>query len=792
MPSLHWPKLLTNLLAGFFSLILLSSATAFDPVNIIGDAISESVISSMRNAVGQEVEVSIHPARIEVLGQVERIMAAAGGARGETAAIVIPGGGIRIWDLKNGLQRTGRMANSKALFLPVARGTALLNFQDSGDVERIDILDNSAIRLFGRSAYQARIAVGIPGTNLIAAGDSQGGVTLWDWKKGLRGARHLFKQGISVSALACSGEGHSLLAVGGGRGCIRILEIESGRWLADINSAQGRAVNMLSFLKTSAKGKLLIAVSDLDEISAWKTDGGPGKSWSTQIEFDPSAIAGDGDTIAIGGDKGTILLLDGNRGAITSQFKAHKGAVLWIKVLRKGSMILSIGADGELQIRESVSGEIVLRGITTREGWAVIDRNGRFDGRENAFESIQWLVKKMQLDLNCFARAYYEPGLLAKYVREDIPLITKALFDVSRGIPLPPTIEKLAFLKRDRRARRPTQVLVAARALHNSIEGIELYHNGKRVPESAKIVDRTKEQNKDGIFVRAAVYQVDPVSGKNHFAAVAVGIGRIEGLRKALSADFEGPFSGTCLRMASIGINRHSLERLNLRFAVQDARAVADYFTKRRRYFKEVVVTVLQDDQARRDNILQTLERIADETEPGDILVVFMAGHGAVVGQEWFLIPNDIPRLDDDTIKTRGISSRLLRGFLVNAKAQRILILMDSCRSGRAVSMFDRFLQKRIHREMGRYAGISILAASGESQKAYELEALDHGLFTSAVLSGLEGEADTAPPDALISAWELIDFADQAIPKLAHRYLEEVQTPVAYRGHKDFMVLEIP
>src|ERR1043165_6813665 len=75
-----------------------------------------------------------------------------------------------------------------------------------------------------------------------------------------------------------------------------------------------------------------------------------------------------------------------------------------------------------------------------------------------------------------------------------------------------------------------------------------------------------------------------------------------------------------------VGINDYQQMR-HLNYAVRDAEGVAELLKKQFDFKDEKIFLCLNED-ARKDNLLRILNKLADETQPDDRVLIFFAGHG--------------------------------------------------------------------------------------------------------------------------------------------------------------------
>src|SRR5205807_8760919 len=111
---------------------------------------------------------------------------------------------------------------------------------------------------------------------------------------------------------------------------------------------------------------------------------------------------------------------------------------------------------------------------------------------------------------------------------------------------------------------------------------------------------------------------------------------------------------------------------------------------------------------------------------------------------------------------------------------------------GGSIDAFSGAMDRKVLREVGREAGVAILAATRKDQLAAELPSLGHGAFTYILLEGLAGKADLDPPDGRITAAKLLGWSSRALPSFTQRSFNYLQVPVAYVRGADFLLRRAP
>jgi uncharacterized caspase-like protein len=186
--------------------------------------------------------------------------------------------------------------------------------------------------------------------------------------------------------------------------------------------------------------------------------------------------------------------------------------------------------------------------------------------------------------------------------------------------------------------------------------------------------------------------------------------------------------------------------------------------------------------KAKRAGLLAALDKLKDTpVKPDDLLVVFLAGHGDLlgpggkprpplvagvaargfpveVGQFVFCCPDYLP--------TKPAETALAAEELFDALAAvncRKLVLLDACHAGGAVqtNMLRRFISNG--------QGPIVIAACDHNQSSFEDNDLGHGVFAYAVLEALGSKFRAADRDSNgeLSPAELYGYVARRVPELA-------------------------
>jgi len=214
-------------------------------------------------------------------------------------------------------------------------------------------------------------------------------------------------------------------------------------------------------------------------------------------------------------------------------------------------------------------------------------------------------------------------------------------------------------------------------------------------------------------------------------------------------------------RALVIGISEYTAPIPKLPAVAADVREMAKLLGSKQGAFRTTGVGVLADKQATRQRILDNLENTLSSAGADETVFVYLAGHGGIEGNEYFFVASDT---DGANLKTTGVPLREIKSQFDRTPSRRVFLWLDFCHSGGilarnanadGVSAIRRIL------EVVKGHGKVIVAACTSGQSAYEDPAVGHGLFTHALLRGLQGEAKSAQGE--ITALSLYEFIDHEV-----------------------------
>lgn len=238
------------------------------------------------------------------------------------------------------------------------------------------------------------------------------------------------------------------------------------------------------------------------------------------------------------------------------------------------------------------------------------------------------------------------------------------------------------------------------------------------------------------------------------------------------------------LYVLAVGVSKYQNPDYNLRLAAKDAKDFVNSLTNQKgKLYSDVVVRLLTDDKATKDDVLEGLDWLKHEVTSRDVGIMFVAGHGMndKLGNYYFLPHNANP----DQLMRTGISQNDIKLTFASLPGKTVFFV-DTCYSGSVLGTVrtSGFINDLASAENGAI----VFAASSAGQLSQENASWGNGAFTKSVVEGLNGKADFRK-NGLITAKGLDYYVDDRVKELTRG----LQSPVSIspNGVTDFTIATV-
>ncbi|MBF0184346.1 MAG: caspase family protein [Magnetococcales bacterium] len=640
-------------------------------------------------------------------------------------------------------------------------------------------------RLSGHSGTVTALQLTPDGKRVVSSGED-GTIKVWQLANGTLEQSIDSGQG-AVRALALDGKGGQV-ASGGEDGTVRIWSLQGGQVLQQWQEGDG-AVQALSW---SGDGQQIASGHQEGTIRIWSMSGSSRVLRDHDGPVQGVAFSPSGDQLASVGQDKVVRLWSLQGEQVRLRMEGHQQGIRSVAFAPDGQHLLTASDDQTARIWLLDGRHELARLVSLHSGWAVVTPDGRFDGTldgdlEDRLDAIQWSGEGHQFAIDGFLEKYYRPALLGHLLspRESVQAEVAAEAGaphVTEGFYLPPKVS----IAEPNISSKSVALQIEAVDQGGGIAETRVYHNDKIV-EAGK--GRKEDVGGDAGKVEKITYNVELVDGENRFRVVSLSNDRIESEPSSLVVKQKSRLSEPPrLHLLVVGINRYANPALNLNFAVPDAKGMLSFLMRSSAdLFKQVVTYEIYDGKATKAAISANVSDLYS-VPPQDVVMLYFAGHGKAMGDQWYFVPHELQGLDGSAVQDQGISSQSFKEHVAHIGAQKVVLLFDACESGAAMQAFAEFGNKRSMALLSRATGIHIASATMGSQSASELTDLGHGVFTYALLEGMKGKADRKPNDGQVSVSELLAFVQQYVPFLNQKYETSSMTPVVNSRGDNFAV----
>lgn len=518
----------------------------------------------------------------------------------------------------------------------------------------------------------------------------------------------------------------------------------------------------------------------------------------TSLSFDPShqyLLAGTSNPF-------NISVIDFNAKTVLHTLVGHQENVADLAFSASGKQLFSISHDGSLKVWDWESSQLI-GSMNTHEGknftWSTPEGyfySSKSSAKELAFKLDHQLIPFEQFDL-----LLNRPDL----VLERFGYAQKAQIMAYRNAYLK-RLQKMNLKVEDLKldfANIP--IIHIQRPDSNNFVKEASYSfncvvNGRNTPitqihiyvNDVPIYGRTglDYTGKQQVEIREKI-NIELSNGKNKIQISAHNQSGIESLKETFYVTYEGVPKQSNLHIIAIGVNEYD-HLQNLSFPEKDARDIIQLFQHSPLNYRQTKVYPLLGNQASLHQLNQ-LETNLKQTNVDDVVIVFYSGHGFLDTQGNFFLSTKIA--DTNNPNQTAIPYESIENLLDGIPARQKLVFIDACHSGEIdrenkqievstpadikgttkgmrvrrsnFSKSNGFeLMRELFVDLRRGTGATIISAAQGIELAQESTRWNNGVFTHAILKGLQEKRADLNKDGAISITDLQKYVAELVSKL--------------------------
>jgi WD40 repeat protein len=497
-----------------------------------------------------------------------------------------------------------------------------------------------------------------------------------------------------------------------------------------------------------------LVITDWENTTNPKLNGKPLKIWQDNMSH-KVAISPGKDTFLLGTNYFLYLFdKEGNQ-----KWVVRVPGDAWdVNISPDGRFALAALGDGTVRWYRMKDGKELLAFFphADKKRWILWTPSGYYDASPGAEELIGWHVNNGSdqaadfFPISRFRNTYYRPDVVAKILEtldegEAIKLANeesgrkKAQISVAKI--LPPVVSILSPKDGSEVSSKEIEVRFEVRSPSGEpVTNARVLVDGRPIGRGLEIKPVQKDPNiqTTKIPIPEKDTEITIIAANRHGASEPATV-TLKWSKKVKEDEF---IIKPKLYVLAIGVSKYEDKNLTLQFAAKDAKDFAESLLKEKGgLYRDVVVKVLTDEKATKDEIIDGFEWISKETTSNDVAMVFLAGHGINdSGGVYYFLPVNA---NLERLRRTGVPFMEMKNT-VTSLAGKTILFIDTCHAGNV--MGARAVAPDITGIVNELAsaenGAVVFASSTGKQYSFEDPTWGNGAFTKAAVEGINGKAD--------------------------------------------------
>ncbi len=722
---------------------------------------------------------------------------------------------IKIWDIVNG--RIEKILKGHSSFVNATvfspDGKYILSGSWDKTLKLWDAATGREVRTLTGHTSLVFCAAFSPDGRFILSGGHDNTLKLWDVQTG-RELRTFKGHKWAITSVAFSPDGRRALS-GSWDQTIKLWEIETGREIRTFSKQPG----LVNFVAFSPDGQYALSGgSQNNNLNIWSMGTGSLMrvlSGHTN-PLNSAVFSADGRYVLSGSADNTIKLWNYSSGSVLHTLPGHASFVTSVNLSKDNRYVASASGDGTTRIWDISSKKELARMIGFMDDeWIVITPEGYYNSSLNGHKHLNIRMGGKIYGIDQFYDVFYRPDIVTAKLRgEDIGgLITITIDDALQSPP--PAVE---FTSVPPDTDKPqARVCYQVNNQGGGIGEVRVFHNGKLIRSDGFYRDIAKTTygkmqlaSLDGKTIREEMRsitiktkaepspimskskgdsytdctEIDAVPGENELSLTAFNRNNtIQSVMKTTGFKSSLRQEDPHLYVLIIGIDRYRDHTIDLKYAAKDASDIKDALLGQAKTLyrpENIHAETFLNRQATRENILGKILELSRKIKPGDSFVFFVAGHGVLLQDQYYMLTHDY----DGTVSDKSmIGSNEIVEASKKIKSLSQLFIFDTCHAGGVDYIVSGLYDARMS-VLAKKMGLHIYASANSKQEAMD-GYRGNGLFTHVLLNGLSNnnKADKNN-DGRVSLVELGEYSKQTTTEISKK-IGHTQTPLIINFGRD-------
>lgn len=474
-------------------------------------------------------------------------------------------------------------------------------------------------------------------------------------------------------------------------------------------------------------------------------------------------------------------------------------SVAWaVNIAANGKVVAAALGDGTVRWYRMSDGELLLTLFIHPDckRWVLWTPSGYYDASPGAEDLIGWHVNQgadregLYYPISKFRDTYYRPGVVTRILdtQDEAEALRRAneaenrYTSTTRTVTskLPPMVRILNPASGTVVSNNTVKVVYSIQSPNKeAITDVKVLVNGRPV-EAGRGLKPAGTRNEVSVTIPSANCTISIIA-ENRFGSSPAAYVSLRWQGQITIPDTIRPN----LYVLAIGVSDYDDDKYDLNYADNDAMDFVNELKKQEDVlYNQVIVKLLTDKQATKNNIIEGLSWIENETTQHDIAMIFFAGHGRKDNNNTFYY---LPREADDTkMRITCVMKEEIRLTVANISG-KVLVFMDACHSGdlmlASVRRGDPDINVIINELIAAENGAIVFSSSMGNQSSLEDVRWENGAFTEALIEGLSGGA---VKDGEVT-WKGLDYyITTKVKQLTNG--QQAPTTVAFANAQNFTI----